>query len=95
MAGCAEEVTSHWILSGVRIGMVPNLLHQSRKLMSDFFVSIVEMIARLWREDPGSPRTCVLGEHERREARRSAAWVFGALVVFFLLGWWLWRWITG
>ena len=70
MAGCAEEVTSHWILSGVRIGMVPNLLHQSRKLMSDFFVSIVEMIARLRREDPGSPRTCVLGEHERREARR-------------------------
>jgi len=55
---------------------------------------IVKIIMRIWAAQSDRPRTCVLGEdYERREARRSAIWVFSGLVFLFLIGWLIWHWM--
>jgi len=55
--------------------------------MSDLFVGIVKLIARIWDANQGRSQSCILGDYERREARRSAIWVFCFLVVLFLIFW--------
>jgi hypothetical protein len=55
--------------------------------MSDFLVRIVEILAHIFHGRPESSRFSVMGaEYERREARRSAIWVFAILTILFLLG---------
>jgi len=62
--------------------------------MSDFLVSMVKLIMQLWENDPGPRRFQVLGtDYERREARRSALWVGGIMIVLFLAGALFIRWI--
>jgi hypothetical protein len=64
--------------------------------MSDFLVHLVEMIMHIGSSGLGKSGTCMYGaDYLGREARRSALWVFGILFVLFLIGWGLWRWITG
>jgi hypothetical protein len=56
-------------------------------LMSDLLVSVVKLIVKLWQNDPGPRRFCVLGaDYERREGRRSAIWVGGIMALLFLAG---------
>ena len=60
--------------------------------MSDLLPRLVKMLLRLWQSDV--PSTCTLGyEYERREARRSAIWVFGILAFLILGGWLLFHWL--
>ena len=62
--------------------------------MSDFWVSMVRLIVQLWKDDPGPRRFQVLGtDYERREARRSALWVGGIMIVLFLAGALFLRWV--
>jgi hypothetical protein len=53
--------------------------------MSDFWVGMIKLIVQLWEGDPGPRRFQVLGaDYERWEARRSALWVGGVILVLFL-----------
>jgi hypothetical protein len=63
--------------------------------MSDILVKVVKLLTGVFHGRPESRRLSVLGDdYERREARRSAIWVFAILVVLFLVGWWAWRKLT-
>ena len=62
--------------------------------MSDLLPRIIKMLFRIWHAQSDLPRTCVMGaDYERREARRSAIWVFCILAGLFLAGWLFLRWI--
>jgi len=68
----------------------------SRVVMSEFLVKIAEILAGIFHGRPEPRHFSVMGDdYERREARRSAAWVFCILVILFLGGWWVWRKLTG
>jgi hypothetical protein len=64
--------------------------------MSYFLVKVVEMIMRVKENEPDPYRRPVLGaEYEERERRRSTFWVVSILMILFLVGWLVWRWIIG
>jgi hypothetical protein len=64
-------------------------------VVSEFLVKIAEIIAGIFHGRSEPRHFSVMGaEYERREARRSAAWVFAILLVLFLFGWWIWRKLT-
>jgi hypothetical protein len=55
---------------------------------------MAKLIVQLWEDDPGPRRFQVLGaNYERREARRSALWVGGIMIVLFLAVTLFLRWI--
>jgi len=62
--------------------------------MSDFLVRIAQIILRIGEGQSDRPATRIVGDYQRREARRSALWAFFILVSLFLFGWLTWRWIT-
>lgn len=56
--------------------------------MSDILVKVVELLTGVFHGRPEPRRFSVLGDdYERREARRSAIWVFAILTCLFLGGW--------
>jgi len=62
--------------------------------MSDFLTQLAELIMKIGNSGSGEPKTCMFGaDFEKREARRSALWVFGLLVFFIGGGWLLFRWL--
>jgi hypothetical protein len=63
--------------------------------MSDILVKLVEVLTGVFQGRPEPRRFSVLGDdYERREARRSAIWVFAILTLLFLGGWRVWRKLT-
>jgi hypothetical protein len=62
--------------------------------MSDFFARAVEIVLSLGKANDRSSRAFILGEAERREARRLAAWICVGLGIIYFAAWLAWRWIT-
>jgi hypothetical protein len=61
--------------------------------MSDLLVRLPKIILKICQAQSDLPATAVLGhDFERREARRSALWVFCGLTFLFLIGWLVFRW---
>ena len=57
-------------------------------------VKLVEMIMRIKESEPDPYRTPILGaEYEERERKRNTFWVISILMILFLVGWLVLRWI--